>query len=67
MIDGLDIDIQKLNTIEQKDKKQKEELINYKIKLQQVFSLFFSYKIFYNYSLLLGQGRSTTGRWVPWL
>lgn len=46
MIDGLDIDIQKLNTIEQKDKKQKEELINYKIKLQQVFSLFFSTKYF---------------------
>lgn len=46
MIDGLDIDIQKLNTIEQKDKKQKEELINYKIKLQQVFSLFFPTKYF---------------------
>ena len=67
MIDGLDIDIQKLNTIEQKDKKQKEELINYKIKLQQVFYLFFPTKYFIIILCYLGQGRSTTGRWVPWL
>ena len=62
MIDGLDIDIQKLNTIE-----QKEELINYKIKLQQVFSLFFPTKYFIIILCYLGQSRSTTGRWVPWL